>query len=328
MDAHRIEEIAVFEGFSKAFVREAINRSSENAVDRRRFLRAAGLTGLGVAGVAGGGLALSGSAFASDGGDDGAVTDAAVLNFALNLEYLEAEFYLRGAFGEGLKDSQIDGVGKLGGVTGGRQVEFESKLARQYAEEIANDERAHVDFLRAALGDAKVARPEIDIEAAFSAAATAAGLIQPGETFDVYANEDNFLLGAFVFEDVGVTAYKGAAALISNKTFLEAAAGILAVEAYHAGLVRTVLLAKGLEDAANAISDARDSLDGPDDLDQGITDDDGNSNIVPTDANGIAFSRDVFQVHNIVYLTPEEAGSGGFFPNGTNGTFTTSGDQT
>jgi hypothetical protein len=324
----------VFEGFSKAFVREAINRSAESAVDRRRFLRAAGLTGLGVAGVAAGGIALGGVASAGENGghnggdDDGAVTDAAVLNFALNLEYLEAEFYLRGVYGEGLDDDQIDGVGTPGRVTGGRKVTFETRLARQYAQEIAHDERAHVDFLRSALGSARVARPAIDLKDAFSAAATAAGLIDAGEEFDVFANEDNFLLGAFVFEDVGVTAYKGGAPLLTNKTFLEAAAGILAVEAYHAGLVRTVLLGKGLEDAVGAISDARDSLDGPTDLDQGIVNADGTANIVPTDDNGIAFSRDVFQVHNIVYLTPREADRGGFFPNGTNGTFTTSGDQT
>ena len=319
----------MFEGFSKAFVREAIDRSAENAVDRRRFLRAAGLTGLGVAGVAGGAVALGGVAGASDDGqDDGAVTDAAVLNFALNLEYLEAEFYLRGVYGEGLDADQVDGTGRLGQVTGGRQVKFETKLIRQYAEEIANDERAHVDFLRSALGGARVARPTINLADAFTAAARAAGLVGADEEFDVFANENNFLLGAFVFEDVGVTAYKGAAPLISNKTFLEAAAGILAVEAYHAGIIRTVLLSRGLEDAAGAISDARDSLDGPDDLDQGIVDGDGDANLVPTDENSIAFSRDVFQVHNIVYLTPEEAGSGGFFPDGTNGTFTTSGDQT
>ncbi|WP_226363437.1 ferritin-like domain-containing protein [Pseudonocardia abyssalis] len=317
----------MFEGFSKAFVREAINRSAENAVDRRRFLRAAGMTGLGVAGVAGGGLALSGAAFASDDSDDGAATDAAVLNFALNLEYLEAEFYLRGAFGEGLNDDQIDGSGKLGEVTGGYKVDFESKLAKQYAIEIAQDERDHVDFLRAALGDAKVARPAIDLQDAFSAAAQAAGLVGPGEAFDVFANEDNFLLGAYVFEDVGVTAYKGASPLITNKTFLEAAAGILAVEAYHAGLIRTVLLAKGFEDAAGAISDARDSLDGDTDLDQGIVDSDGNSNIVPTDENGIAYSRTAGQVLNIVYLNPASVTSGGFFPNGVNGGINTSDDN-
>lgn len=93
-------------------------------------------------------------------------SDAAVLNFALNLEYLEAEYYLHGVTGDGLKDSQTSGSGKRGGVTGGRKVKFETKLGRQYAEEIAGDERAHVDFLRSALGGAKVARPEHGIQKA------------------------------------------------------------------------------------------------------------------------------------------------------------------
>jgi hypothetical protein len=296
-------------------------------MDRRRFLRAAGMTGVGVASVGALGL-TAGTAFADNGeAATQGPSDAAVLNFALNLEYLEAEYYLRGVFGEGLTDSQIGGTGELGGVVGGRKVEFESKLGREYATEIANDERAHVDFLRAALGDARVARPEINLTDAFNAAATAAGLIKPGESFDPFANEDNFLLGAFVFEDVGVTAYKGAAPLISNRTFLEAAAGILAVEAYHAGLIRTVLLNKGLAVPAGAISDARDSLDGPSDLDQGIVDGDGRANIVPADMNSIAFSRSAGQVLNIVYLNPAAVREGGFFPRGVNGEIDTSDDN-
>jgi Ferritin-like domain len=315
----------VFEGFNQTFVKNAIDRSSENPVDRRRFLRAAGIGAVGVAGVGALGVG-AGTAFATGSHDSTpkGPSDAAILNFALNLEYLEAEYYLRGVYGTGLKDSQVHGKGSLGGVTGGRKVTFDTKIGKQYAEEIAGDERAHVDFLRAALGDAKVARPQINLTDAFNTAATAAGLIKKGQSFDPFANENNFLLGAFVFEDVGVTAYKGASPLISNKTYLEAAAGILAVEAYHAGLIRTLLLAKGLAVPAGAISDARDSLDGKTDDDQGIVDKDGDANIVPTDANGLAFSRTAGSVLNIVYLNPAKVTKGGFFPKGVNGEINTS----
>jgi hypothetical protein len=206
-------------------------------------------------------------------------------------------------------------------------------VVAQYAREIAIDERAHVEFLRTALGSAAVAQPAIDISAdangAFSNAARAAGLIGANQSFDPYANDENFLLGAFIFEDVGVTAYKGASPLITSKTFLEAAAGILAVEAYHAALVRTTLFRKGIEtpaliDATEAISNARDSLDGSSDLDQGIRPMNAPggeaSNIAPLDANGLAFSRTAGQVLNIVYLNRMATDRGGFFPAGVNGT--------
>lgn len=270
------------------------------------------------------------------------VTDADILNFALNLEYLEAQFYSFASFGTGLPANMLTGTGTQGGVTGGRQVTFQDVLVRQYAREIAQDERAHVQFLRGALGAAAVSQPALDIgsdaNGAFSSAARAAGLVGPGESFDPYANDNNFLLGAFIFEDVGVTAFKGAAPLLTSKVFLEAAAGILAVEAYHAAIIRTTLYGKGIQapslrTSADAISNARDSLDGASDLDQGISPIPASggaqspiaSNIVPLDANGLAFSRSGAQVLNIVYLNNRAVTSGGFFPNGVNGTIRTSG---
>ena len=322
--------------FGKHYVAGMINRSAENESDRRRFLRSAGIGGLGVVGAS----ALSSSVLAGAASAQEGPSDAAVLNFALNLEYLEGQFYSFAVNGTGLPDSLTGGVGERGPVTGGRAVKFRSKTVKQYAREIASDERQHVAFLRSALGSAAVGQPPIDLQNSFTAAAQAAGLVKEGDSFDAFASEENFLLAAYLFEDVGVTAYKGAAPLITNKTYLEAAAGILAAEAYHAANIRTVmtemdtgLLGTGLlspdyRDATSKLSDARDSLDGTSDLDQGIADDQGNANIVPTDEFGVTYSRSAGQVLNVVYLTNASATSGGFFPKGVNGEINTSEDNT
>jgi hypothetical protein len=183
---------------------------------------------------------------------------------------------------------------------------------RQYAEEIANDELDHVRFLRGALGGARVARPAINFTATFRALGQLAGL----GAFDPFANQNAFLLGAFVFEDVGVTAYQGAAPLLDSRAILAAAAGILAVEAYHAGEIRTLLIARGLGDEANKISNVRDQLDRDGDKDQGPLRD-GRVNVTPTNANGLTFARTTTQVLRIVYAGGTDGG--GFFPNGVNG---------
>ena len=276
---------------------------------RRAFLRTCGFAAAGAAALGVAGAPTSAKA------DE--LLDMQILNFALNLEYLEAEFYLRAVGGRtnGLSDADTSGSGRAGNVIGGKKVPFDTKAVQLYAEEIAADELAHVRFLRVALGDGARARPTIDLRDSFTAAATAAGLISEGQTFDAFADETSFLLASFIFEDVGVTAYKGAAALISDKGILEAAAGILAVEAYHAGVIRTLLYQRGLFSQARAISDARDSLDGDADLDQGV----GNAtkaNLVPTDPNGVAFSRSPQQVKSIVLLGGTDRG--GFFPRGIN----------
>lgn len=304
---------------------EIAERPHQIPSSRRSFFRSLGASAIGSASL------LTGFTPAIA---QSTVTDADVLNFALNLEYLEAQFYYFAAFGEGLPANLLGGTGTQGPVTGGRRVNFTDPLVRQYAVEIAQDERAHVAFLRQALGAAAVAQPAINISGdangPFSAAARAAGLIGPGQAFDPYANDENFLLGAFIFEDVGVTAYKGASPLITNKTFLEAAAGILAVEAYHAALIRTTLFRKGVEQmpaliqATERISAARDSLDDPTDKDQGIAPRGDASNIAPLDENGLAYSRSAADVLNIVYLSSAAVTAGGFFPNGVNGTIRSS----
>ncbi len=299
-----------------------LSQRADKLKKRRHFFRSAGSVGVGL---------LGGSILGACGGSGhpaiaaSGPTDAEILNFALNLEYLEASFYQYAVYGTGLPSSMTAGVGTPGTVVAGSQVAFSDPLVAAYAKEIAKDELEHVTFLRAALGSAAVAMPALDLggtnaNGAFSLAAQAAGLVSAGTAFSPYDSDEHFLLGAFIFEDVGVTAYKGAAPLITSKTYLDAAAGILAVEAYHAGLIRTVLYSKGFQTAAGAISDARDSLDNSIDDDQGIAGTDSTiSNIVPTDSNGLAYGRTYDDVLNIVYLNKTAVTQGGFFPSGVNG---------
>lgn len=298
--------------------------TTANGVNRRSLM---GRVGAGAAtAVALGALATGGAALTSAPAQAQAITTADVLNFALNLEYLEAEFYLR-AIGQTLAASDTTGTGSSGGplvnggVTGGRPVPFQSRAIQQYAEGIAVDEQAHVRFLRASLGSAAVARPQIDLDTSFATLAIAAGLAVPGQRFDPFANDVNFLLGAFVFEDVGVTAYGGAARLLSGDA-LEAAAAILAVEAYHAGAIRTLLANIGAGEAVNKITALRGQLSSRTvQSEEPLTTPTNAYNVTPTDINALTFRRTPQQVLRIVYGTEApNTPRGLFFPNGMNGT--------
>jgi hypothetical protein len=297
--------------------------------NRRRFLQRAGIASAAVvgAGALGLGQQSAQAALSTSFGPKGHkkhVNDVDILNFALNLEYLEAEYYLRATTGAGLAASLTTGTGSQGTVTGGAQVTFTDPVIQGIAQQLAAQEQEHVIFLRTALGKKAVAEPTINFTAAFTAAAVAAGIITQGQTFNPFDNQTDFLLGAFVFEDVGVTAYHGGAPYISNEAYLSAAAGILGTEAYHAGGIRVELFSLGqttpaIITAANAISTLRATADGS----GGAGNDaplvsNGVFNLAAVDANGLTYARTFQEVLNIVYLGGAAANYG-FFPNKLNG---------
>ncbi len=278
-----------------------------------------------------GGAALAGLMFSRHASAQAAtIGDPDILNFALNLEYLEANYYSLATSGQTLQQAggTISGNGGAGGtvtVKSSPMVNFTTANLKAYAMETAMDERNHVATLQAALGSAAVAMPNIDLMNSFNALAVKAGL---GSTFDPFSSETNFLIGAYIFEDVGVTAYLGAAPLITTPATLTAALDIHAVEAYHAGSVRTQIFAAGTaaQGITQMISAARQSLAGAG-IDEGVgTLPNGalgmtGSTIVDVDpTTAIIVGRTTDQVLNIVYGGGAIGTGGAFFPSGMNGT--------
>lgn len=266
------------------------------AQNRRSFMAK-----LGLASAAAATIHLTGQkALAAD------ITDVDVLNFALNLEYLEAEFYTVATTGKTIEEIGIgiDGTGNPGPTSGGERVRFRGdgdhdRDDRTFgnvgaiAKEIAFDEQQHVLLLRSALGSAAIAKPAINLDAL-------------GFGFERIRD---FLALARAFEDVGVSAYGGAAPLLTSKDILATAARIALTEALHAGNLR--LLVAGNHVRTTALDDS-DILPPPSGKQYfGVND------------NGLSTVRTVSQVLAIVYASSAAGTSaGGFFPNGVNGTIT------
>ena len=242
------------------------------------------------------------------------LTDADYLTFALNLEYLEAEFYLHAATGSGLSAADSGNATSKTVVSGG-PIPGLTAVQMAYINEIAQNELDHVRFLRAALGSGVVAAPAIDLMNSFNGLAMLAGL---GSTFNPFDSYNDYLIGAFIFEDVGVTAYHGAAPLLTSKANLTAAAEIHAVEAYHAASIRGQIIASGsaalLADAV-AVQAVRAKVGGGMETTLSAT------SIVAADpSTSIGYKRTPEEVLAIVYAGGTT--SGGFFPSGLNGNIT------
>lgn len=281
--------------------------SPEQELNRVRYFRALNrrkfLTGIAAAGAAAGAAMVLGCAGSSK--DINAVPPVVagspqpsdVLNFALNLEYLEASFYLYATTGSGL--SSADMGSSAGSVMGGAMVANFTPSMKIIAQQIAADEQIHVQFLRSALGSAAVSMPNLNL--------AALGTVN---------NQNLFLIVARAFEDTGVSAYLGGAGYLASDTkSLQAAAQILAIEAYHAANIRQNIIQAGA--ALIAMDKATDSQDVPTSAIEPTT----SSNQYFCESKGLAIVRTPAQVLNIVYANPATGiTSGGFYPNGLNGT--------
>ena len=180
---------------------EAIATLEESGDTRADFLRKAGLAG---GAVAGGGLLLGalvpGAARAAGRPPKTfGKGDIGILNFALTLEYLEADFYNEATRNNNRKSFITDPqIGQL--------------LKR-----VTTDENVHVKLISGALGSAAVKRPRFDFRGTTS-------------------GQDIFIKTTYELENTGVHAYLGQAVNLRSKFFLMAASTIATVEGRHASV--------------------------------------------------------------------------------------------
>ena len=279
-------------------------KKSTNLLNRRNFLRNSGLTGIGLAGATALGLHSSDVHAATStkvGSLNLSADDIAVLQFALNLEYLEAEFYSYAATGKSIADNGVDidgAVGNPGPTTGGVKVMFDKLGGKGPLAEITmqlmRDEINHVLLIRSVLGpNFTIAKPAINLGVLGS-----------------YNNLGTYLTLARDFEIVGVSAYGGAVTLLT-KPVLQYAAQIALVEGLHSGNLQLLV---DMNKVMISPLDQYDIIPPP----AGVNFFDDSLN------QGLAVIRTPAEVLAIAYLNnAPRTSSGGFFPNGVNGSITT-----
>jgi hypothetical protein len=244
-----------------------------------------------------------------------------MLNFALNVKYLQATFYSFIAKGTDLTGSAVTNSGPITGGTAA--LTFTGVNAQQITDmvnEIYYDEKNHVSTLMSLLGISAVFRPAINLGGF--------GTI----------NATNALSIARLLEDVGVTAYAGIIGSLSSSD-ITLLGQIMGADSLHAGILRLT----ALQNPSIAAYIKADTLDvAP--FDPGAA-----SNAGPTASGGFfatagattastanpagfAFTRTISQALAILFGTETATGSttsvtvaaigttsGGFFPNGVNG---------
>jgi hypothetical protein len=304
--------------------------AADRALNRRRFITALGMTGA----AAGVGL-MSGCTTTSSVPVATAVgagqTD--ILNFLLNLEYLQATFYSYVTTGADISAST--GVtATSGAITGtlSAPLVFTGTYASQITDllnEVYFDELNHVRGLRTILGSAAISRPAINLAAFGAITAT------------------NALSIARLLEDIGVTAYTSAIAGLttSNATYI---GQILGAESFHSGALRLISIQNPSIAADMAAADGQDVA--PYDLCTvtlaaagptasggffptyggaavpGITGSTFTGTPGTYGSNGIGYARTFQQALALLYGTGKALAasnvSGGFFPSGVNGNLT------
>lgn len=261
-------------------------------------------------------------------------SDVDLLEFPLNLEYLEAEFFCWSALGYGLDGIDVNlavgGPPPIGGQTAAL-----TPFVRDVASQFCYQEVGHLRAIKQNVRG--FPRPQLDISAAsFGKIVEQAMNMTLDPPFNPYESSLNFLIASYIIPYVGLTGYVGANPKLLTPQARKLVAGLLGVESAQDAVIRALLYERGLSRVASYgvgvaeltahISELRNALGRNGVKDEGLVVAPGQGpegqtvgNIIAGDRFSLAYDRTPEEILGVVYGTGNPSQAGGFFPQGGDG---------
>ncbi|KAJ6423603.1 hypothetical protein OIU84_024553 [Salix udensis] len=261
-------------------------------------------------------------------------TDKDLVQFPLNLEFLEAEFFLNSALGHGLDAIEPDFAAGGPPPVGAQKANLDP-VTRKIIEEFGYQEVGHLRAIITAVGG--IPRPLYDLSPeAFAQLFDKAVGYKLNPPFNPYSNTVNYLLASYTIPYVGLVGYVGTIPYLTTFSSRALVASLLGVESGQDAVIRTLLYEKANEkvmpynitvaEFTNAISFLRNKLAMCGVRDEGLivplrlgAENRTESNILSADSNSLSYARTQPQILRIIYGTGSEYRPGGFLPRGGNG---------
>ncbi|XP_023548156.1 desiccation-related protein PCC13-62-like [Cucurbita pepo subsp. pepo] len=270
-------------------------------------------------------------------------SDVDLLEFPLNLEYLEAEFFLFSSLGHGL-DKVAPELAMGGPSPVGAQKANLSPFIKDIITQFAYQEVGHVRAIKDTVKG--FPRPLLNLSSeSFSKVMDRALGCWTNPPFDPYANDVNFLLASYILPNVGLTGYAGANPKLKSAASKKLVAGLLGVESGQDAVIRSLLyehVGEKVEpygvtvaEFTERISELMNKLGHAGTKDEGIVvpkDNGGivtpkhegaegrtSGNVLAGDEYSLAYARTPEEVLRILYGEGNEHVPGGFYPNGADG---------
>ncbi|KAL4643208.1 hypothetical protein ACB092_02G077300 [Castanea dentata] len=237
-----------------------------------------------------------------------AKADVDLLEFPLNLEFFEAEFFLYGALGYGL-DKVAPQLTQGGPTPIGAKKANLDPFTRDVIEQFAYQEVGHLRAIQKVVKG--FPRPLLDLsKESFANVVDAAVGKKLSPPFDPYYSGVHYLLASYLIPYVGLTGYVGTIPKLQAPSSRRLVAGLLGVESGQDAVIRAYLNKLGHEGVKDEGLWVRIS-EGAEGKIKG--------NVLAGDADSVAYDRTAEEILRVVYGSGDEHKPGGFYPKGGNG---------